>query len=231
MTKVGVFVRTGRDCQAVARAAEQMRDAGVTWTVIKALWQPTGTGFSTEEAAYWSYTMEQIGGISTDVWGYPSPGGEEEFAKTLVDVAHAAHAKRLILDPEVLFKNRPGAARRLVVATLDAMDESMDLGISSYGIPRFHGTFPWDEFGGVGFGVPQLYTVGVHEALKGVDEWKSLGWTKNIPALAGFGPRSNGHFLGQLHAFSDFDRILIWSWRQLDSQERRDLSVFTRNRG
>ena len=78
---------------------------------------------------------------------------------------------------------RKAQARKLVELTLDAMNESLGLGITSYGMARFHRNFPWDVFGGVGFGSPQLYSVGPKQIDKGIQQWRGHGWQTSVPSV------------------------------------------------
>jgi hypothetical protein len=160
-------------------------------------------------------------GIDVWVWGYPHAGMEEAFVDTMRRSADLAGASGILIDPELSYKEEAGAARKLVELTIDSLDESLGLGVTSYGIPAYHPTFPWSSFAGYGWGSPQLYTATPHEIRKGLGEWKGAGWEHIVPSVPAFGRRQTSEFRQYINRFVGVPGIIFWSWRQLQSNEWR----------
>lgn len=133
-----------------------------------------------------------------------------------------------IVAPEGSPVHRKNGAERLVNLSLDALDKSMGLGITSYGMAPGHRNFPWKEFGGVGFGSPQLYSVGPKDIDRGIRAWRDHGWRTIIPSVPAFGKNSGAHMHDHLSNFVDGDEdingFLFWSWRQIRRDEWRILA-------
>ena len=126
-------------------------------------------------------------------------------------------------------QTRKAQAQKLVNLTLDAMNESLGLGITSYGMAGFHKNFPWSVFGGVGWGSPQLYSVGPQQVDRGIRQWRAHGWDTIIPSVPTFGKKSGGAKLhDHLSNFVDGDEnisgFIFWSWRQTQADEWRILA-------
>jgi hypothetical protein len=118
---------------------------------------------------------------------------------------------------------RKKQARSLVNLSLDAMTESLNIGITSYGMAPGHRNFPWSEFGGVGFGSPQLYSVGPKDIDRGISAWRKLGWSNIVPSVPTFGKNSGAHLHNHLSNFVDGEEyvngFIFWSWRQTHGSE------------
>jgi len=112
--------------------------------------------------------------------------------------------------------------------SLDAMNESLNIGITSYGMAPGHRNFPWKEFGGVGFGSPQLYSVGPKDIDRGISAWRKLGWVNIVPSVPTFGKNSGERLHAHLSNFVDGEErisgFIFWSWRQTRGDEWNVLS-------
>ena len=68
-----------------------------------------------------------------------------------------------IIDAESQYKNKPTQARTFCTALRAGIDDSVMVGLSSYRLPSYHPTFPWDAFRAfVDFDIPQMYWQGSH---------------------------------------------------------------------
>lgn len=193
-------------------------------------------------------------GITVLLWGFPRGGWERPFVQRFVDVTEVCHGtvNGWLIDPEVFFKWKGAASKdltmrkqpeyskvakssgqkqtridqayALVGLMLDAMNESLVVGTTSYGMAMAHPNFPWQAFGGFGFGSPQLYSVGKEDVKRGVNKWSELGWQRIIPSVPAFGKNSGENMNEHLFKFTQFGKLFVdgfifWSWRQLDSKE------------
>ncbi len=197
-------------------------------------------------------------GLLTYVWGFPRAGWEDEFDDHVKWSLTSDHIDGVMLDPEIFYKwkrsrgasvinrgmrgtreaidvevtgSRDWAeyrARKLVRQTVDALKEKHGLGVTSYGIPAYHSNFPWDSFGGYGWGSPQLYSVGKDLVDHGIKQWLEFGWTELLPSVPTFGVNSGRSLEEHLERFDHeaIRGIIAWSWRQTDKSEWRVLEKF-----
>jgi len=230
MRGIGVFTR-GLRASIVgtpAALAERSTSLGLSFVPMLACWQDA-RGLTTPNDQALAPYAKAIGDahIDTWLWGYPWAGGEETFVNALVSRAKAIGARGVILDPEVSYKGRPQAMRMLVARTLDALDESLDVGFTSFGLPAFHPTFPWKEAAALGWGCPQDYDVTLEQTLESVDAWSALGWASIVPALPTFGPGSTRSVLDRavdaLAARPNVRGLVFWSWNQLDQHDEASI--------
>ena len=188
-------------------------------------------------------------GIDCWVWSFPRAGWVIEHSRTVRAALAIPSVRGILLDPEIYFKwtsdeggevsgmrgtreavDDPDArgskdwarywARQLVRETLDIMDESHGIGITSYGVQRFHPNFPWFDFGGVGFGSPQLYRVSRNLVWESVNTWGDQ-YESILPSIPTFGDQSGANLQGHLDKFEglDIQGICVWSWKQTDRRE------------
>ena len=190
-------------------------------------------------------------GVDPWVWTFPRATYEHEHARTVREALGHKHVRGVLLDPEVYYKwdssheemdnktvrgvyeaveveGKKGSedwarywARTLVRSTLDALGKDQGIGVTSYGVTRFHPNFPWEDFGGVGFGSPQLYRVSDRLVQESVDAWHHLGWDKILPSIPTFGDQSGTNLARHLDKFSglDISGLIAWSWKQPDHRE------------
>ena len=123
---------------------------------------------------------------------------------------------------------RQKEAAKLVELSIDCLDEDMGIGITSYGMAKGHPNFPWVEFGGVGWGSPQLYSPGPRDVDRGIRMWRERGWNTLLPSLPTFGKNSGAKLHDHISNFVDGDEnvdgFIFWSWRQTQRDEWRILA-------
>lgn len=120
-------------------------------------------------------------------------------------------------------------AANLMSLTFDAMDEGLGLGITSYGMAKYHSNFPWDVFGGMGWGSPQLYSVGPKDVDRGITMWRNHGWEHIVPSVPTFGKKNGAaalhdHLSNFVDGTEDIKGFIFWSWRQTSPDEWRILA-------
>lgn len=227
---VGVFTRALRTSivGSPRSLADHAKNLGLSFIPMLACWQDRRGITTPNDHALAPYAEALASaGIDTWLWGYPWAGGEETFVNALVSRAKTIGARGVILDPEVSYKSHPQAMRTLVGRTLDALDESLGVGFTSFGLPRFHPTFPWKEAAALGWGCPQDYEVTLEQTLESVDAWSGLGWDPILPALPTYGPRSAPSALDRtvdaLATRPNVRGLVFWSWNQLDEHDEASI--------
>lgn len=228
---VGIFARAlvRASSGTPAELARRARDHRVSFVPLLAVWHDEKGLHTRNDRAMPAYADAlRAADVDVWVWGYPHALEEERFVDALVERARRVGARGVILDPEVSYKGRPRAMERLVRLTIDAVDESLGIGFTSYGLPAVHRTFPWAEAAGVGWGSPQVYSTPVRRALEAVDAWGRLGWTSILPALPTFGARSTPSLLNEmvdaLVARDEVKGLLFWSWNTTDARDLRTIA-------
>jgi hypothetical protein len=207
-----------------ASFAEKCRRYNVRWVCPLLAWQ-SGDGSVRVVAEALEAYAEALFDAGVDVWvcGYPWAGHEEQFVGVMSDLRARTGARGVVLDPELPYKDRPNEMRRLLALTLDSLDESSGLGFTSFGVPKYHRTFPWEVAGGWGWGSPQIYTVSAAVGRAGIQAWRDLGWEYVVPSVPTFGPRSGEKLREYLQALGPAPAICAWVWRATGAHEWRTL--------
>ena len=206
-----------------AMAARCVRN-GVTWVALEGLWHGNDKVWTPG-----SHVLKARGaalreaGVRVWVWGYPHAGHEHEDLRKLREAALLAGADGILLDPELSYKLHPEYGSKLVSESLDALDESLGIGVTSYGAMRAHSEFPWRELSGLGFGSPQLYSANRRQFKAHMADWQ-MRWHTVIPSIAAYGTArvTLRERFKHLEA-GGFDRCIIWSWRQIHGAEWGDI--------
>jgi hypothetical protein len=197
----------------------------------------------------------RAGGVR-EVWLWTFPGPEavkdpEAAAFRATRYLRDLGCDGLILDMEKPFKGKPGAAQRMIAASIDGLGEGHGLGLSSYPRTRRHPTMPWGEMRVGGFFSPQLYeTAGDVEAARDsiADArawWSSVEgnppWRKRlvIPTLPTYDTPSPR--VGAAQVVADLDRVcrdqagavdvtgaLFWSEPQTSMMEAQAIGEWAR---
>jgi hypothetical protein len=234
----GVYVRNirKRTHGAPDDMAASMHAAGVRWVALQGAWQ-TDDGRehreSNEELLEDYARAARAKGIEVWIWGYPHPGRVSEFVEDLVGDALRTQAAGILLDPEKPFKGRDDEAHRLVSEAVELgwARHGLGIGITSYGVPRYHKSLPWEKWGGCGWGSPQVYTTSAAVTAVGLAEWEAAGWSTLIPSVGAYGPLSGGKLAARLDAFDTFPGIILWSWELMSPRERVILRQYAAGRG
>jgi hypothetical protein len=193
----GLFVRTVDSVGGVDRVVQWTKWAGVSWLCVQFIWQ-----YDNIYEADRLYNLNRFAalrdkaaqaGIALWLWGYPNQMGVSRFGDALATAQSLAQAEGVILDPESSWYNQTGHATALVQVSREAV-AGKPVGVTSYGYPPYHPSFPWSQFAAAAdFGVPQVYKgveIGPDYQKLGVEAYQALGFKAVIPALAAydFGP-------------------------------------------
>jgi len=191
-------------------------------------------------------------GIDVWLWGFPWAGAEERFIASMASATEMCPnlISGWLFDPELGYKwkgknqsslsmrGQPEAltnismsgtkavrskqAKKLMELAVNAIGERLGLGVTSYGMAKYHPNFPWAEFGGYGFGSPQLYSVGPQQVDQGIQQWREHGWKTIIPSVPTFGNNDGEKLHNHLSSFvdghEDISGFIFWVWRATSSK-------------
>jgi hypothetical protein len=235
--KKGVYIRGLTSKSDPYDMAAKCATNGITFAAFLVYWQEADKDkrvnskiLEKYSEVFWRY------GIDPWVWAYPWCGKEDALLDRLKWAKEECEGRLrgFILDPELGYqghkvghdKARIGASR-LIKGTIDLMDESMNLGVTSFGAANLHKTFPWVDLC-AGFGSPQFYRTSHPSKIRaGIQCWKSAGWKELIPSVPAFGPNSGKNlvsYLDKIKRAADEVEIpitgwIFWSYRQISALE------------
>jgi len=187
----GVFIRElSQSIHGTPRqAAERAASAAVDFVVFAILWQDRGRRqrFMNERSLLdYALVMRDVG-VDVWLWSYPWVEMEELCVRTFrrrTDELGGA-VSGWIIDPELGYKwdheHPEGVVRRgaqsLMEGLVDAADESIDIGVTSYGAIHLpcHSNFPWDVFTAYGIQIPQIYNMARSMVKRCLDGWRAVG--------------------------------------------------------
>ncbi len=203
-------------------------------------------------------------GLEIYLWGFPWIGHETEYVDAMTRVTKALNGRvrGWIHDPEVSYcakgaksslakgqgeanadykptetEARVKQAAALLVsleATARAGLKITDVGYTSYGMASWH-PLAWSEFGGHGWGSPQLYSVSAELVGQGLNSWRNAGWDHLIPSVPLYGTNSGTKLDEYLSFFLEhkppvghkpINGFIFWSLNQLGANERTTLQRF-----
>jgi|PlaIllAssembly_1097288.scaffolds.fasta_scaffold00052_25 hypothetical protein len=178
-----------------ADVAAKFARYGLKWVAIGGPWHDASgqRWINTPERVVAAIAAFKSLGIAAHVWGYPwhDVGAfvEQMTACSSSDVAG------WLLDPELGQKGRPIEARDLFKrsrASLRRVNPKAQLGMTSYGLPRGHRSFPFEEFAEPGvtnpllecdYGSPQLYDIPKNRIHEGIKDYSELGFDAIVPSF------------------------------------------------
>lgn len=176
--------------------AKRCADHGLLWVALAAIWHDVKKGrprelvMNTPEiVADYSQALSEVG-VNPHVWGYPWYDRIALFTDTLAAYLNP-FIVGILLDPELGLKNHLLASQELFRRSR-ALNPYLLLGLSSYGLPRGHRTFPFgafadaDSLGNIDvecdYGCPQLYDLEERLILQGLAAYARLGFDHVVPA-------------------------------------------------
>lgn len=175
--------------------AKKCADHGLKWFAIGGPWHEDVNGVNKDR---WINKPNVVkgyadaladAGVTPHVWGYPWHDRVEKFIEWM-EQCSSASVDGWLLDPELGLKTFPAEAR-LLVRLCRSSNPYRILGFSSFGLPKFHKTFPFDEFAEPGvfdpfvevdYGSPQLYDTPQRSILEGMSDYAELGFDVIVPS-------------------------------------------------
>lgn len=216
------------------QAAQRAKDHGLSFVMLLGCWQDgPGKHADSNRSDLPDYGAAfREAGVDVWVWGYPWGTIEQipRFVQRMRRAAKDAGAVGLLLDPELGFKG-DGAKHmpELLRQTLDSLDESLGVGITSYPIPQWHPDMDWAAMGGFGFGSPQTYSVDLQTAIKAIRLWRGLGWGHIVSSVPAYGANSRDRMAAYAGAIGEHaDALCFWQWPQLDASEWKTVEILAK---
>jgi len=178
------------------RLADQYAKRGISWVAIGGPWHD-------ENNSVWVNKPIQVqnyadafktAGVSAHVWGYCWHDRIDLFLRNMIECTNGS-VDGWLLDPELGLKNQVREANSLFAQSRAYLGSDRVLGMTSYGLPRGHKTFPFEAFAKPGvsnaevevdYGSPQLYVVGEAQVKQGLADWKKLGFDVIIPSFGNY---------------------------------------------
>ena len=192
-----------------AEAEQVTKQLDLKFVIVQAHWQYNGSkgsntynwpgkignltqSYGCTENARSVITMFRNRGVDVIPFSYPVPGigqGHQEVVNVLKQFQDIWESPTVIIDPEAEWKSSSGAHKAAALDLATKMSEAFpSWGMSTYGAPWYHGSFPYAEFATAHYGLPQTYSVeafgGDGQMLRAWDEWHNHGY-KNLVGLYG----------------------------------------------
>ena len=194
---LGLYIRR-MSRRTIEARCKKMADHGVTWAAIGAVWQRSTSTTLINPPDVCHAIAEGLlkNRIQPWVWGYPWKGREVNFVAKMKAASFLA-IQGWLLDPEKGAKDMDedvafAEAKELFWAVVRSNPYRV-IGMSSYGLPRGHPTFPWEAFGDISngfnplkevdFGAPQLYDQTPARIRRGLEQWRARGFDVLVPCF------------------------------------------------
>lgn len=218
-TGKGLFVRFLRDDQ-VDHVINRCRAAGVEWVAVLVLWQytakPSRHGGDLTNAA----RRLAAAGLRVVPWAYSVPGRTAEIVRVLSVEATRCGSAAVIVDAEREWRGRASAP---LVASINALKAGgRSVGLTSYGAPWNHRSFPWEAVRAADFSIPQIYEMAPMPAsypARSVEAYRQHGARVVIPATSGM--TSRRHMRSLLERTPAPRGLIWWDLLNLDTQPQR----------
>jgi len=220
----GMFVRSLTGTGSVENMKKYITERGISWICVQRLWQYenpnddkylNGTSWKDYKAA-WEET-----GCDLWIWGWPVPGRIDDYVEEMSRTAAQWGAIGIIIDAEGPWYNHPNEATDLIDKM---MAIGLPIGLTSYGAPWYHSTFPFAEFSKASFGVPQIYdsenSLPEDYPTRSVATWKELGYAHVVPASSAYkSPAGMADLLARTP--TPDDAIMWWDWYNANLDQGR----------
>jgi len=200
---IGLYIRAIRKSKhgTPKQLADRLAGAGVSWVAIGGPWHDNhGERWMNRPPAIRRYSTALLrAGVEPHIWGFPWHDRVELFVAEMTQSTLSDVTAGWLLDPELGFKRRDAKASELFDRSRDAVtaiNPSMLLGMTSYGLPRGHRTFPFDAFAEPGqrgeptvecdYGSPQLYFVPERRVKEGLADYAEIGFDEVVPSFGNY---------------------------------------------
>lgn len=220
---------------------DKAKATGISWICVLLGWYPTESKDSYPNGTRNHSRIEaardrfHAAGIEVWAWGWPSPKWATPFLVNVVQKAQAIGLDGVILDPESDYYGKATEAADLMKRARKSAPK-LAIGVSSYGAPWYHGSFPFTTFAQYAdFGVPQVYDLndkmGPEYQKKGVEAWQALGFTKVIPSLTT--AKSSAAELEQEWGQTPMPlgAVIVWEWSRTQPGEWAQLAKLKASQG
>jgi hypothetical protein len=246
----GMWTGNLAGCGTPAQVAERMRDSGLSWLAVHVL--SLGGGRRNRRGTlqrYFDHIRAEVADpdLGFWLWGWPKPGEHEAFVTAIVTAATEVGAQGVIIDVEAAWRWPAGnaareATRRAHATALmglllpTAHEAGLSVGFTSYGAPWFHPRFPWAQFTGADFNLPQIYdgknSQDVATYAPRCDrEWRALGYRALMPISNAYSKNAEQMRALLRHTVVTEGAISWWWWHGANKARWgviRDVGIATR---
>jgi hypothetical protein len=187
----GMFIRTLKGTGTPEELKAHIIQDNLKWVCVQRLWQypnPSDDKYynKTDFEAYrdaWEST-----GCKLWVWGWAIPLRSSDFISTMLETVSDWSAVGVIVDAEAPWYDQGGGEADSLMTSIQSV---CPVGLTSYGAPWYHKTFPFEEFAkSSDFGVPQIYdsnnSMPEDYPTSAVKAWKDLGYKDIVPASSAY---------------------------------------------
>jgi hypothetical protein len=192
----GMWIQSMNTIDGAAEVETIVSHVGLKFVIIQAHWQytdkpsyqynwPDDMGLTkryggTENAREAIEKFQEMG-VEVLPFSYPVPGKHQEVIDLLGRYKEAWGSPSVVIDPEVEWKSTSdahvGDANELAAMLSEAFES---WGMSSYGAPWYHRSFPFAAFNPADYGLPQTYSTApfgtVEKMTRAMDEWRAYGY-------------------------------------------------------
>lgn len=210
----GMFIRSLVGTGSVENMKAYIIERGIRWIAVQRIWQYPDESklYNADQWAAYKEAWEETG-CDLWIWGWAIPGKTDEYLEVISTTAAEWGAVGIIIDAEAPWYGEEEEATILI----DKMAATgLPIGITSYGAPWFHTSFPFAEFSKAAFGVPQIYdsdnSMPDDYPTRSVDTWLGLGYVHVVPASSAYG--KTGAQMTDLLSRTPTpdDAITWWDW-------------------
>jgi hypothetical protein len=215
-----------------AEAEKVTKLLDLKFVIIQAHWQYTGKGSNTYNwpdqinGLTQSYgctqnakaVVEKFRSLGVDVipFSYPVPGKHQEVIDTLKAFQALWNSPTVVIDPEAEWKSSTGAHKTDALELASMMNAAFpSWGMSTYGAPWFHRTFPYVEFASAPYGLPQTYgetNFGGEGYARAWSEWNTYGY-KFLVGLYGTYSHDDSQMRAILSACAGMNPMATAGWK------------------
>jgi hypothetical protein len=195
---IGLYVRrlTRKRHLSPREFAKKCAEYRIQWLALGGPWHDKrGEKFINppETIEEYAYALHDVG-VSVHIWGYPWHDRIDMFIEHM-SACTSEVIQGWLLNPEIGLKKHPKEASELFKKAR-ASNPYRILGMSSYGIPQAHKTFPFDAFAEkdmegdpsveCDYGSCQLYAMSRQMIHRGMKSWDRLGFDHVVPSFGNY---------------------------------------------
>jgi len=204
----GMWIQSMNTCSP-EEAEVVTREVGLKFVIIQAHWQyrdkgstiynwPDDLGLGLKKS-YGCTTSAKRAiekfrelGVQVLPFSYPVPNKHQEVIDALAAYAEAWESPSVVIDPEAEWKSSSGKYKDEAVQLSNMLTAQFpSWGMSSYGAPWYHRSFPFAEFSTAVYGLPQTYgvtTFGTNEQMQRAhNEWLAYGFPYQVQLYGTYG--------------------------------------------
>lgn len=229
----GMFIQSMNVLDA-AEAETITKAVGLKFVIVQAHWQylnkgsnrynwPDDLGLGLAKSygctANAQEVVEKFRALDVAVipFSYPVPGKHMEVIDALSAYQEAWGSPSVIIDPEEEWKSEEGAYKSFALDLSAMMTKNFpSWGMTSFGAPWFHRSFPYAEFSSAPYGLPQTYGVTTFGTVEGYNrahyEWETYGF-KQLVHLYGTYDKTDAQMRQLLNVVASFKPASTAGWK------------------